>query len=343
MFAIGIKKKPQPKLKKPVYLSCKRPREGLTPDYKGTNFIVPYSSWLILPYEMYTIYDRIVFDFPSTTGFTQPYTRVMGFRLTHPEKKSVACAIANVLHPMPYNQIQNQLLRTFYMNQKLRWLFKRLLLSWKAKRFTTVNEVDIITMEVPKQPVRIREWATKKIYVFEASSLLKDAVMRLTQNDELFMEPLYPRNLLTNTDFPYAAMSTLTHGFRTYGMTHWVWEAFVSCNYQVIPFLERYEVSLKFYGLDEILSTGTTYAARDFLIDFISQEYDYHNTLKIPDAVLHTFLEKNWSFRPVRLWIGLCKEEWQNRIRIHSFTQAAVHKIHLRSKNLINANLLCTF
>jgi hypothetical protein len=345
MFQVGITPPKAKKVQKRpfVFYGPKRPRAEPESPKKDPKFYIPYSSWLILPESDLTVYDRMIFTIPSTASLANAYTRVIGFRSAHPEKKSIAYAIANVIEPTPYNTIQNALLKTFHANQRLRWLLKRLVLSWKSTRFTTVNDVDIITMETPKQPVYIRDWSQKKIYVFEASSLLKDAIMRLSQHDELFMEPQYPRNLLTNMNFPYSSFMAITDAFRKYGITHWIWEAFVESKYRTTSFLANFEVSLKLYGLNEVLQSGSTHYSREFLIEFILQEYEHHQVTPPSDATLHKVLEKDWNMRSVRLWINLCKEEWGHRIRIHNYTLETIEKIHARTKPLIQANLLSQF
>ena len=92
---------------------------------------------------------------------------------------------------------------------KIRWAMKKLMNLWRLKHIRVMNEEDIATQETPKKRVVFIDWKTRTSYQFEAITILRDTINRLLNHDQLFLEPLPPRNPYTNSPLSYGGLISL--------------------------------------------------------------------------------------------------------------------------------------
>ena len=176
----------------------------------------------------------------------------------------------------------SQLEPIFKKNQSVRFSMKRLVLLWKLKRAKQMNEEDISTMEVPKKKVVVYSPDLRTKYVFEASTLLKDAVSRLTLNEEFFPKPLYPRNPFTNQTLTYGQLFSIHRQLRAHGITNWIWEAFVHGRFCLNSLLDTFSTPLKVHSIKAFFADPQEYLSQTYVADFIESRYTTKQISNIP-------------------------------------------------------------
>lgn len=273
------------------------------------------SSWLLLPKTGLSFFER-QFDTVAVNSFNDPYLTTVTFTVTFPET-SMIYAMSMALYPSPlsYTEIYESLKATYRKNMKIRWAMKRLLNKWRLRHVRIVNEEDIATQEIPKKVIRFIDWKTRTSYQFEAITILRDTINRLINNDQLFLQPLPPRNPFTNSQLTYGGLISLHDQLRRAGITHWLWEAFVASKFNVVILQRKYEVPMKLRCLENLIADKTNYDTIDFVMDFIIGEYTYHIHYAPPsESLVLRILLKKWDNPVIQEWIALCKSYWTNEI-----------------------------
>jgi len=276
-------------------------------------FLKPRASWMLLPFESLNIYQRHMLEKPYTTH-AELYYSATSFNIQYPID-SIQFTIANTLEKMPYEDIHDSIWLAYAHNQKLRQLFKKLVNAWKKRRFTIMNDVDLVTQEIPIHPVLIYDWSSKKIHQFEAATILRDSVIRLLHHDNLFLNPHMPRNPYINTNLAYGTCLSIHEQLRNSGKTHWVWESFAASRFNLSTLLLNFEIPLQIECLNRLLKNNVEYDTREIVADFIAGEYEYHSKTPPTDEMLFTILRESWNNSLVQGWISLCKRDWILRIR----------------------------
>lgn len=237
---------------------------------------------------------------------------------------------------MTHDEIKKSLMDLFLKNQALRYQFRRVLVAWKKRKFETVNDIDLVTQEVPVKPVLIYNWEQKKIHIFEASTLLKDSTIRLLNHDNLFLNAQMPRNPFTNKNLSYGNLITVHMQLLKAGHTNWIWEAFAKSGFQLHTFLRQFEVPLKLHCLNAMIKLGGDYDTQDMVVDFIVGEYRYHEQEPVPsDDMLFAIIRNKWNDPSLQRWVVLCKREWQLKIQNSETYLRERAWIHFETKPLV--------
>lgn len=161
----------------------------------------------------------------------------------------------------------------FQKNQRIRFCLKSFLNHIRLKKFRYINEVDPVTFEIPKNVIKIINWNQKRIYCFEATSILGDIRARLQHHSYLFPEPLFPRNLITNLPFTlFEIMSVYTQLLRS-GHMHWTLESFRHAEYNLKKFAL---LNYKQLYLKAVYQSIYSDNDKDFLLEFIELQHLYH-------------------------------------------------------------------
>lgn len=320
MFAIGINPE--------VYRGPHQKRKVGTSRIKSFNvkFTGRPTSWLIIPLAPLSFFQRLLYDH-STNSFTGPYFTSVSFVTKFPPN-SYEYSMAKAAFPTPieYDKIPISIEEVYLKNMRVRWAMKKLMNAWKRRHFKFMNEEDIATQEVPKNPVVLVNWATKTVHKFEAITILRDSINRLLHHDELFLIPLDPRNPYTNMPLSYGTLVSIRNQLRRAGISHWLWEAFVSSNFNLTLLENNYEVPMKLRCLDLLMKNKTNYITIDFIMDFIIGEYTHHNTTFPPnERTVMSMLITKWDTPKVQEWIKLCLLYWTNEIRGRSENNTLIH------------------
>lgn len=315
MFQIGVGPFRQPRQQKYIHN-----------EYSGDSFIKfnpRPTRWLLLPTPSY--FQRSMFIKCDT--LTDAYFASLSFKKEYPEN-SIQYGIAKGAFntTLSYDDINMSIISAYHMNMKLRIAMKKLMNKWKLSKMRIVNDVDIVTQELPLKPVYLRCWATKTIYQFEASTILRDSIIRLMTHDCLFLESTYPRNPFTNSELTYGACMSLHKQLRASGITHWLWEAYAASNFDVEILVKKYEVPMKLECLDSMLKDKKNYLTLDLVMDFILGEYAHHKTPAPTETAVLLSLSCTWANPTITSWIKLCKEFWTAEISHNSREKEDIHK-----------------
>jgi hypothetical protein len=164
----------------------------------------------------------------------------------------------------------------FQTNQHIRFVLKMFVNRIRLRKFKVANDVDPVSFEIPKKPVDIVDWTQKKIYRFEASSLLGDIRTRLQHHDYLFPDPLTPRNMVTNLPFTLFQTINVYEQLMKWGYMHWTLESLRYAEYNISRFalLNNKQLSLK--ALDQSVFASND---KELLLDFIELQHQYHGFL----------------------------------------------------------------
>ena len=170
----------------------------------------------------------------------------------------------------------------FRKNQSVRFSMKRLVLLWKLRNTKQMNEEDISTMETPKKKVVVYSADLRNMYVFEANTLLKDSLSRLTLNEEFFPKPMYPRNPFTNQSLTYGQLFSIHKQLRAHGITHWIWEAFFKSKFCLSSLLDTFSSPLKVHSVNAFFSDKSDHLSQSYVADFIESRYIARKISNIP-------------------------------------------------------------
>lgn len=164
-----------------------------------------------------------------------------------------------------------------YQNARLRWSAACLLKRWLMRRSRRMNEEDIVTLEPPRQRIDIYDWAARRVYSYEASTIARDIRECLLQRDYMFPSPILPRNLLTNESLSHMQVSSVFHQLRqTRKGLHWSFSAFEEGAYDLSRFVTRFAQPLRHEVLRTLALQPTHADTIDIVEDFISDQHSYH-------------------------------------------------------------------
>jgi len=194
-----------------------------------------------------------------------------------------------------------------YMNQRARFSMKRLAAAWILKRrCTLVNDTDPYTLEEPIQPIKIVDWELRRIYRFEAKSILRDMIEKLLMSDNLFFTPKRPRNPLTNLGLTYGQLYSVWKQLTAVGRTHWILEAFAKCDFEFVEFRLTYEEPLRKASIEKAFSIHMNPSIGAVLLQFIIEEHDVHGFL-CDETIYSWIIEKEPGCAPIQKWKSLCR------------------------------------
>lgn len=297
-------------------------------------FTMKPTEWLLLPKSNLHYFERDLYNTESTATFTDMYTQSISFTQVYPED-SIGYRFAKGAFPttLSYNSLEENIRRLFIKNNQLRICMKRLVNAWKRRHMKIINDIDLVTQEIPKKPVYLLDWPTKTTYQFEASTILRDSINRLMNHDMMILEPLKPRNPFTNSDLTYGACLSLHKQLRNTGVTHWIWEAYASSNFSIVKLLKNFEVPMKHNCLDIVLKDPTDPNTLEFALDFILGEYTHHSIENPPSEwLILNVLATQWHTSGIKGWVDLCRIFW--RAQIKNIDEEEIY-VHIKSRELI--------
>jgi len=159
-------------------------------------------------------------------------------------------------------------------NQRLRNAFSALARRWLLKRAKQGNDEDLVTGDVPVNPVILFDWKSRTKYVFEASTIRKDIVSRLLNSTACFYpKPLTPRNPYTNMPVTLAQFYSIVRQLRARGCTHWTIEALYSTGYYIDIFQDEMYRKLKNTILKNLFTDHGNSEGISVVLDFIEDRF----------------------------------------------------------------------
>lgn len=255
-------------------------------------------SWNLIPIEKFTnkgIYYSMCFDYSS---FAHRYGHFQHFIFCFGSPKP---CVATHPHLLAMNREAKE---KYFLNQKLRFAFKRLVSAFLHKSMKLKNEVDPITFEEPKQAVFLYDHANRCKFQFEAKELLRDFSTRLLTHEDLFPTPLFLRNPFTNARLHLGQILSLYSQIKSHGQMHWTLECYKDSKYRMKIFSRDNLRKLRLSALRDLMKSPQS---SDFILDFIEAQHDIFNKQFDTRTYEWAFkTNKCHSMDRIRSWKSMC-------------------------------------
>jgi hypothetical protein len=203
----------------------------------------------------------------------------------------------------------------------LRWKLRRFLHKWRFTRLQRVNTEDVVTCEEPVHPIHVVDWNRKQVWVFEASTLMRDITNRLSHHDGFFEHPQPSRNPLTNLPLTSSQVISVWNQLTDAPVNKSnVFTAFRVSRMNLNSFRYDYRIPLQMHALRRTMAEFTHYDAIERLLDFIDMAYDRQEALcdfDVWDYVVRHFPNHEIIIR----WRALCLKYYELELRYDSFPQ----------------------
>ena len=174
--------------------------------------------------------------------------------------------------------IMNQCVKAAIINQRVRVALGALARRWLFTRLKRGNEEDLLTGEVPSNPVTLVDWSGRVKYSFDPKTIMKDMVERLMMATcVIFPKPALPRNPYTNVEMTMAQFYSVLNQLRRMARSHWTLEALLSSCYNVKRFESEMYTKLRVTILRKVFLDPTNSDGNDILMEFIEDEYDVND------------------------------------------------------------------
>jgi hypothetical protein len=304
--------------------------------FVSVDFLKPIRTWLLIPKATLNAFQILSLDQNFPNLFTE-LNAVQEFKLMYPEGSfQLTFAMTAYSTKMEYADIVESIESVQKKNRQIRFQMKRLVLAFRIRRLETVNTDDIITLEPIKKAVYIHRLNLAKTYVFEARSLLQDMTRRLLINEDFFLDPHPPRNVLTNEFLTYSELCSVHKQMKAHGVTNWIMESFAATGFDLSFFKIQFEIPLQLHLLSQAMRSGDE-VGQDLLIDFMLSEYRYHIAIGIPSETLLVEVAKHyWQAPLIQRWRDQCQAYWEcdiRRLDLH-LSNTCKNRIHKVTRNL---------
>jgi len=162
-------------------------------------------------------------------------------------------------------------------NERARQAFCGIARAWKRSKLELKNTEDLMTGEAPVVPIRLVDWATRSTYSFEAKTIARDIITRLTLSHcDFFPWPKEPRNPYTNALLTEGQFYSVAQQLRAAGETHWTIEGLYSAKYKVKEFERDMYTKIKRHIHNRIFANPAGETAKEVLLDYIHDEHEAH-------------------------------------------------------------------
>ena len=231
-----------------------------------------------------------------------------------------------------------------------RFAFKKLLTNMRFKRLQKANEEDIVTGEAPKYPVQIVSWSEKRVYMFEAYTLMKDITERLLHHDGFFEDPQHPRNPFTNITLTQSQIISVWNSVSRAGIpVSSAFTLFRNSRFNMRKFIEENSTFLKLNSLRKTFKEAKSYDYTDRMLDFIEYSYNAESI----DCSIQAFRNAITNYpnhHLIKKWAVLCEKYYEpdilyhgNNVKIHLMKEIVLDEtynlLHLQ-RELVSLNTI---
>jgi len=197
---------------------------------------------------------------------------------------------------------------------KLRDVLETLVLNWQIKKCirNCKNTEDPVTMDLPKNPVRVIDFKNRLSFVYEAASLKRVIENRLLFSDYMFPEPKIPVNLLTNQPFTYGQLISIINQCKSYGYVSWIIQSFKESSVNLELFLFHNKQKLKVEAIKAYFKKPS-YCLREVVIDYFNLEAE---DCELPTQQISRFIEAydtNPEMPIIQQWIAITRDLYISR------------------------------
>ena len=234
----------------------------------------------------------------------------------------------NIVEIMTSVRIKNgrRFRTTIFKNQRVRNAFSALARRWLFKRAKQGNEEDLVTGEAPVKPVTLFDWPSRTKYVFEASTIRRDMMIRLlTSTAGFFPKPQYPRNPYTNMVLRQSEFHSILQQLRAYGYTHWTLEGLASY-YCIDTFGHEMFFKLKATIVKNLFADHTNPDGIARVMEFMAERFDDNDKpFYVP---LFRWALENKPLHPIIIsWRNICYDFYttdsSNTVKLNHISRQA--------------------
>lgn len=192
-------------------------------------------------------------------------------------------------------------------NQAMIRSFRCIARRWMRSKLTMKNTEDLVTGEIPVVPLRLVDWRTRSTYVFEARTIARDSITRLTLSRcDFFPSPKLPRNPYTNEILTEGQFYSLVRQLRAAGETHWSIEALYSAKYNLVEFDGDMYSKIKRTIHNSVFANPCGDVGKRILLEYISEEHDYHKQ-PYEEDIYEWAIENAAHHYTIHAWRVQCK------------------------------------
>jgi hypothetical protein len=197
---------------------------------------------------------------------------------------------------------------------KFRFLFKKILNHMRFKRLQKANQEDLVTGEIPKKPVQIVSWTEKRVYTFEAYTLMKDITERILHHDGFFEDPQLPRNPFTNIPFTQGQMISVWNSLSRAGIpVSSAFTLFRNSRYNMKAFIKENSMFLKLSSLRRTFKDARSFDYKERLLDFIAYSYSVETVDCATSSFRYAMIHYP-NHHLIKKWSSLCEKFYETEI-----------------------------
>jgi hypothetical protein len=205
-----------------------------------------------------------------------------------------------------------------FLTQHHRFLFRKILHHWRFKRLEKVNTTDILTGEAPGIPVHIIDWKLKRLWSFEATTLMRDITSRLYHHDGFFEEPLSPRNPYTNELLrPSQTISVWCQLSRAGIPVSTPFTSFRAARWNLKRFTAEQSIPLQLFAFRKTMKDLNHVDTYEKIMDFIQVAYNNEAVDCYTQAYSHA-LRNYHNNELIKRWQHLCLRYYEAEIAFYN-------------------------
>lgn len=221
-------------------------------------------------------------------------------------------------------ELVEELKNAVFKINRLRSALRRFLNHWRLTRFNKANEEDLFTCEVPKYPIKIVDWSSKQIWIFEGQSMMKDITNRLLHHDGCFEEPLHPRNPYTNLNLTAGQTISIYAQMLKYIIPNsFPFTAYRVSHMNLNCFRFEHRIYLAIHALRKTFEDITFYETREKILDFIEMSFDRQGA-EVNIQAYEYVLKRFPNTDQLQKWKQLCLKYHEFEIKYADFDNARI-------------------
>lgn len=170
-----------------------------------------------------------------------------------------------------FTNMRDRLLKLAIVALRLRRAFRRFVHAWiwRKAAFAPLPDIDIITMCPFNSPIIYTDMAQRRRYKFEAGPLATHIKGQLEYVSYGFVEPLWPRNPMTNVQFSSAQLYIIYKACLAAGIMNSTFAAFAECRFSLGRFMSSYSIPIALnYNLRNVRDIRNE-TGHEILVDYI--------------------------------------------------------------------------
>lgn len=201
-------------------------------------------------------------------------------------------------------------------NLRIKSVLRKFLQFWRLKCLKQVNSEDIVTMEVPTEPIYIIDWKLRQKYVYEKNTLLQDITTKLFHHDGFFDRSIHPRNLLSNLPLTTSQMISVWNQLQPIPQKYLIVSLFQVYGFNMFYFKTDQKILLRLHALNKTMHQNCFFA-KERLLDFIELAYQLEHVL----CLYHKYsklLNEQPEHLHLQRWRALCIRYYEAEIRFEN-------------------------